>query len=176
MSKSRKQKEAEYAAVKDSLSRAQVAILADYRGLTVEEITELRRKLDASKVEFRVVKNTITGLVAKELGVEGLHSFLEGPTAIAFGYDDPVAPAKGLSDFIKDKKKMEIKAAVLEGRVIGLEEVKRLSELPTKEVLLAKVLGSLQAPLVGLASVLQAPMRGCAIALNAVREKREAAG
>lgn len=175
MPKSREEKAKEFADLKDKLSRAQAAILADYKGLTVAEITELRRKLGASKVDFKVVKNTIATLAARELGLEGLESALKGPTAIAFGYDDPVAPAKGLSEFIKDAKKMEIKAGVLNGKVIGIDDIKKLSELPSKEVILGKLLGCIQAPLVGLASVLQAPIRGCAIALNAIREKRESA-
>lgn len=172
--KSREEKAQELAELRDKMGRAQAMVLTSYNGLTVAEISELRNRLRESRVEFRVVKNTLARLVAKELGLDGLSPHLEGPTAIAFGLDDPVAPAKGIADFVRDQKKMEIKAGVLEGRIIGVDTVQALAELPPKQELLAKVLGAVQSPLVGLASVLNAPLRGFVTALAALRDRRQA--
>lgn len=160
--------------LRGKLSGAQSAVLTDYRGLTVAEVSELRRRLQEKGVEFVVVKNTLAWIAAKELGLEGLRPFLEGPTAIAFGREDPVAPAKGILDFIDDKKKMDVKAGVLQGKVIGLDEVKSLAKLPSRTELLSRLLGCLQGPMVGLASCLQAPLRGFATAVDALREKQAA--
>ncbi len=172
MPKSRSEKERLLAEVREKLSRAQAAVLADYRGLTVAEMDELRRRLREKGVEFRVVKNTLTWLAARDLGLEALKPHLEGPTAIAFGYDDPVAAAKGILDFADETKKMSVKAGVLEGRVIGLDDLKALARLPSRAELLARVLGGLRAPLVNMASCLQAPLRGLVVAVEALRAKQ----
>lgn len=160
------------AELKDKLARAQSLVLADYRGLTVGEVSDLRHKLRESGVEFKVVKNTLAAIAAREVGMEGLDRFLTGPTAIAIGLDDPVAPAKGLLDFIEERKKMEIKGGVLDGKVIGLAEVKSLARLPSRNELLARVLGALQAPLAGFAGCLQAPLRGFVTAVDALRRRK----
>ncbi len=173
MAKSRAEKAGVLEALRERFSKAESMVLADYRGLDVAEMTELRRKLRESQVEFAVVKNTLAWRVARDLGLEDLRPHLEGPTAIAFGMKDAVAPAKGITNFIKDKKKLEIKAGVLNGKVINLDEVKALAELPSREVLLAKALGCLRAPLAGLATVLQAPLRGFVTAVDALRRERE---
>ncbi|MFZ5639645.1 MAG: 50S ribosomal protein L10 [Bacillota bacterium] len=161
--------------IKVKLETSQGAVLADYRGLNVAEVTELRNKLREAGVEFKVVKNTLTRIAAHQIGLEGLDPYLEGPTAIAFGADDPVAPAKILSEFAKTHKDLELKAGVLEGKVIDLEGIKALANLPAREVLLAKVLGGMQAPMYGFAGVLQGTLRSLVYALNAVREKKAAA-
>ena len=161
--------------IKVKLEASQGAVLADYRGLNVAEVTELRNKLREAGVEFKVVKNTLTRIAAHQIGLEGLDPYLEGPTAIAFGADDPVAPAKILSEFAKTHKDLELKAGVLEGKVIDLEGIKALANLPAREVLLAKVLGGMQAPMYGFAGVLQGTLRSLVYALNAVREKKAAA-
>lgn len=161
--------------IKEKLEASQGAVLTDYRGLDVAEVTELRNKLRDAGVEFKVVKNTLTRIAANQIGLEGLDPYLEGPTAIAFGLNDPVAPAKILSDFAKAHKDLEIKAGILEGRVIGIDGVKALADLPSREVLLAKVLGGMQAPMYGFAGVLQGTLRSLVYALNAVREKKAAA-
>lgn len=174
MPKTREEKTRMLEEIRERLSRSQSAVLTDYRGLTVEEISDLRRKLRDKGVEFVVVKNTLAWIAARDLGLEGLRPHLDGPTAIAFGVADPVAPAKGVLDFIDEKKKMEVKAGVLAGKVISLEEIKSLAKLPSRTELLARVLGCLQSPLVGLASCLQAPLRGFATAVDALREKQAA--
>lgn len=171
MSKSREAKGAMVAELKEKFSRAQSFVLADYRGLTVEEVGALRRKLQESGVEFKVVKNTLAGIAARDAGLEGLDRFLEGPTAIAFSPDDPVSPAKGLLNFIEERKKMEIKVGVLNGRVIDFAAVKSLARLPSRNELLAQVLGVMRAPLAGFAGCLQAPLRGFVTAADALQRK-----
>jgi len=161
-------------AIKEKIEASQSLVLADYRGLDVAEVTELRVKLREAGVEFKVVKNTLTRLAANEAGIEGLDQYLEGPTAVAFGIDDAVAPAKILSEFAKTHKDLEIKAGVIEGKVIDVEGVKALADLPSREELLARVLGGMQAPMYGFAGSLQGVLRKFVYALNAVREQKEA--
>lgn len=160
--------------IKVRLQKTQGAVLADYRGLNVAEVTELRSKLRDAGVEFKVLKNTLTRIAANEVGLEGLDPYLEGPTAIAFGIDDPVAPAKILSDFAKTHKALEIKAGILENKVIDIQGVKDLAELPPREVLLAKALGAMQSPMYGFAGSLQGLLRNLVYVLDAVREKKAA--
>lgn len=164
------------AEIRAKIEQSQSWILADYRGITVKEATQLRAKLRNAGVDFKVVKNTLTKRAADELGIVGLDPHLEGPTAIAFGLTDPAAPAKILNDFIKEAKKLTIKAGVVDGKVIDPEGVKALADLPPREVLLAQVLGALQGPLVGLANVLQGPIRKFGYALEDLRKQKEAAG
>ena len=120
--------------IKDKFSRSRTAILTDYRGLNVAEITELRRKLKEEDVEYKVVKNTLTSIAIKDFDFN-LDEFLEGPTAIAFSYEDPVAPAKVLVDFAKTHKQLEIKAGVVEGKVTSKDVIDELAKLPPKEQL-----------------------------------------
>jgi len=162
--------------IKDKLSRAQGVILADYRGLTVMQATELRRKLREAGVEYKVLKNTLTAIAAREAGFEDLTSLLVGPTAIAFGYEDPVAPAKVLSEFAKTNPVLELKGGLLEGRVLDVEGVKALAALPSREELLSQVLRGMQGPIAGLVNVLQGTIRNLVYALDAVRKQKEEAG
>ena len=173
LSKQREEKAAAVEAIKESLKNAQGSVLTDYRGLTVSEMNELRKKLREADVEFRVVKNTLTWRAAQQLDLENLQPYLEGPTAIAFGHTDPVAPAKIISEFAKSHKALEIKAGILEGKVIPLEKVKALADLPSKEQLLGQVASAMQAPISGLVNVLQAPIRNLAYAVDALRAQRE---
>ncbi|MBP1759232.1 MAG: ribosomal protein [Firmicutes bacterium] len=161
--------------IKEKFQRSSGVVLADYRGLTVAQVTQLRARLRKAGVEYRVLKNTLVRRAADEIGVEGLESFLKGPTALAFS-EDPVAPAKILLDFAKENKlkSFQIKAGVLEGRVIGAEGVKALADLPSREVLLAMVLRGMQAPLTGMANVLQGPIRKMGYALEEVRKLKAA--
>ena len=161
--------------IKEKFQRSSGVVLADYRGLTVAQVTQLRARLRKAGVEYRVLKNTLVRRAADEIGVAGLESFLKGPTALAFS-EDPVAPAKILLDFAKENKlkSFQIKAGVLEGRVIGAEGVKALADLPSREVLLAMVLRGMQAPLTGMANVLQGPIRKMGYALEEVRKLKAA--
>ena len=168
----KQQKEVFVEAVYEKMQSCKSAILADYRGLTVAAVTELRNKLRESNSDLKVAKNTLIKIAVDKIGIEGLDPYLEGPTAIAFGYDDPVAPAKILSEFARTNKDLEIKGGVLEGRVITAEGVKSLASLPSREVLLAKVLGGMQAPLYGFANVLQGNIRNFVYVLEAVRKQK----
>ena len=142
--------------IKEKFSKAQSAIIVDYRGLKVEEVTELRRKMREAGVEYKVYKNTMTRMAAQETGFQALLGDLTGPNAIAFGYEDPVTPAKILSDFAKDHKKLELKAGLVEGQYCDVEKVKAIANIPSREVLLSQFLGSITSPLSNLAYLLQA--------------------
>ncbi|MFX4263033.1 50S ribosomal protein L10 [Pelotomaculum propionicicum] len=171
MPKNKSEKESVVLEIKEKFETSKAAVLADYRGLNVAESTKLRRRLREAGCEFKIAKNTLASLAAGQVGLEDLKPFLEGQVAIAFG-TDPVAPAKILSEFIREIKKMEIKAGVLEGKVIDARGVKSLADLPPREVLLAKVLGGMQAPMYGFAGVLQGTLRSLVYTLEAVRKVR----
>lgn len=171
----RPEKEAMVAELKEKLDQARAAIITDYRGLNVAAMTELRRRMREQGLEYKVVKNTLTRFAARELGLDDLEPYLEGPTAIAFSYEDPVAPAKVIMGFAKEHKQLEIKAGLLRGKVIRPEGVKELADLPPREILLAQVLGGLQAPIAGLANVLNGVPRSLVYALEAIRKQKEAA-
>ncbi|MDW7674214.1 MAG: 50S ribosomal protein L10 [Bacillota bacterium] len=162
------------AEVTEKLQQAQSVVIADYRGLNVAQVTKLRSELRQSGIDFKVIKNTLTKIAAKNAGVEGLDTYLEGPTAIAFGIEDAVAPAKILSKFAKDNKALEIKGGLIEGKIIDLDGVKALADLPSREELLAKVLRGMQSPLYGFANVLQGNLRNLVNVVDAVRKQKEA--
>ncbi|WZL72643.1 50S ribosomal protein L10 [Clostridiaceae bacterium 35-E11] len=142
--------------IKEKFNKAQSAVIVDYRGISVEEATELRKKMREAGVEYKVYKNTLTRLAAKETGFEALLGDLTGPNAIAFGYEDPVTPAKILNDFAKDHKALELKAGLVEGQYCDIQKIKEIAEIPSREVLLAKFLGSIKSPISNLAYLLQA--------------------
>jgi len=145
------------------LRESAATVLADYRGLNVAQVTELRRKLREAGIEFKVLKNTLIRRATANAELTDLDSVLTGPTAVAFGKDDVVAPAKILSEFAKQNDALKIKGGVVEGRVVGFDEIKALADLPSREGLLSMLL-----------SVLQAPVRNFALAVKAVAEKKEA--
>ncbi|MDO5597707.1 MULTISPECIES: 50S ribosomal protein L10 [Acidaminococcus] len=169
----RPEKASKVAELKDLLTASKGVVLVNYCGLTVAEDTELRAKMREAGVKYMVAKNTFIRIAAKEAGIEGLDSVLEHNTALAFSAEDPVAPAKILNDFSKDHEALELKAGVLDGKVIAVEEVKALAELPSREELLAKLVGSMQAPISGLVNVLQGTIRNFVYTLEAVRQKKE---
>ena len=170
----RAEKEAQVQILKEKLSAAQTVILADYRGLTVEEMTELQKKLRETGTEFRVVKNTLARLAAKEAKIDELDPYLTGPVAMAFGVDDPVAPAKILHTFARDHKNLELKAGLLEKKLLDVKEIEALATLPSREVLLTRLAAAMMGPLRNLGFVLSAPIRNMAYVLDAVREKQQA--
>jgi large subunit ribosomal protein L10 len=147
----------------EKLNRAQAAILTSYIGITVEEDTELRKKMREAGIEYKVYKNTLTLRAAKEAGFGDIEKYLVGPIAIAFGYDDPTAPARVLADFAQNHKKIELKAGIVQGQIFDTAKVIELSKIPPREVLIAKLLGSFKAPLSNLVYL-----------LNAVKEQKEA--
>ena len=153
-------KKAQVAEVVEVLKAAQTGIIVDYRGLNVEEDTQLRNKLREANVKYFVIKNTLLLRAAKELGLEALEAALHGPTAIAVSSEDAVAPAKVLADFAKENEKLELKAGFMDGAVMNLDEIKKLAATPNRETLLAKMLGSINAPISNLARTLQAIVDG----------------
>lgn len=162
-------------AIKESVSKAKVAIVTDYRGLTVEEITTLRRQLQKEGADYTVSKNTLAKLAIKDTPFEALSEYLVGPTAIAFGFEDEVAPAKIISEFIKKAKKAEIKGGAIDGKALNASEVKTLASLPSKPELYAKMLGCINSPATGLTMALSGVARGLVIAMEEVRKQKEAA-
>jgi large subunit ribosomal protein L10 len=140
-------------------------VVVDYRGLTVAQVTELRKQLREAGVEFKVYKNTLVRRAAEQAGVEAINEVLTGPNAIAFSNEDVVAPAKIINDFAKKNEALEIKAGIIEGTVSSADDVKALAELPSREGLLSMLL-----------SVLQAPVRNFALATKAVAEQKEEQG
>ena len=160
--------------IKEKMENAQGIVFYDYRGLTVAEVTELRNNFREAGVEYKVLKNSMLRRAADMLELEGLDEYLIGPTAVAFGFDDPVGPAKVLVEYTKKLKKTEIKAGVLDGRIIGLEEIQNLAELPSREQLLGMLAGTLNAPITGFARSLSGIISKLGYALNAVREQKEA--
>ncbi len=169
------EKKAIVAELADKLKNSSAGVFVDYSGTTVAADTELRRALRAAGVEYTVIKNTLTRIAADQTGFQALDPILSGPTALAVSRKDPVAAAKLISEFASKKDgKLKIKAGFVEGRVITPEEVKALAELPSKEALVAQVLGTLIAPVTGLVTVLNANIRGLACALKAIADKKSA--
>ncbi|KXB66833.1 ribosomal protein L10 [Aedoeadaptatus coxii] len=159
--------------IKEKIEKSQSIVFVDNKGLNVAEVTELRKNLRENGVDYKVYKNTMMKRAFSDLGIEGAEEFLAGPTAVAFGIEDAVQPAKILNDFAEDNDRLELKAGVLDGKIVSVDEVKALAKLPSREVLVAQLLGSLNAPLQGLATVLSGNIRGLAVALDQIREKKE---
>ena len=158
----------------DKLTRAKAVFLADFRGMNVDKATTLRNELRSASVEYKVFKNTLLDIAAKETEAECLTPYLAGPTAIAISYDDPVSAAKVLSKFAKESKGVFVlKAGVLSGKIIDVNQIQALADLPSREVLLAKMLGSMQAPTTNFVGVLAALPASLVRALDAIRVKKE---
>lgn len=146
--------------ITEKLQKSSSAIVVNYKGLTVEEVTELRTKFREAGVEYKVYKNTLVRRAAKEVGIEQFNDeLLVGTNAIAFGYEDPVAPARIVSDFIKTHPKMELKMGVVEGEFYDQNQIVELSNIPSREALIAKLLGSLKAPVSNFAYLLDAMIK-----------------
>jgi len=158
--------------LQERLRRARGLILADFRGLSVPEMETLREELRKNGVEFRVVKNTLFGIAAQSLQLQGLDAFLQGPTAVAIAYDDPTVPARVMVEFIRQYRKLELKGGLVEGRVVDAAGIRALAELPSRSELVARVVGSIQAPLAGLVGVLRGLQRTLVYVLDQIRSKR----
>ena len=143
MSNNLEMKKTVVAGIKETFEKAQTVVLVDYRGLTVAEDTELRNQLRKAGVEYAVLKNTMISRAIEGMNVAEMHASLEGPTAVAFGYEDMIAPAKILSEFAKKSKKLTIKCGVCDGAYLNADGVEALASLPSKEVLIAKIMGSM---------------------------------
>ena len=150
------------AEIVEKLQKSSSTIVVDYKGLTVEEVTELRKKMREAGVEYKVYKNSLVTRAANELGLGDVVQYLEGPVSIAFGYEDATAPARVLNNFAKDHKKLELKAGLVEGEIYDKAKLEQLASIPSKEVLIAKLLGSFKAPLSNFAYL-----------INAIKDKKE---
>lgn len=149
--------------LKVKLSNAQSGVLVDYRGITVEEDTALRKAMREAGVEYSVIKNTLLNFAIQGTEIEGMSAFLEGPSAIAICNEDPVAPSRVIGEFLdKNADKLTIKTGFIDGRVIDVAEITKISKLPSKEDMLAKAFGSMKAPISNLARV-----------INQIKEKKE---
>lgn len=171
----RNEKEKIVAALHEDFKRSKVVILTDYKGLDVATISSLRKKLREAGVEYKVVKNTLIRRASNDTDAGLIKDHYKGPSALALSYDDPVAPAKVLVAFSKDNQKLEIKIGVMEGRVIDLNAIKALSDLPSREVLLGQLLATMNAVPTGLVRALNdVPVRLLNV-LQAIRDQKESA-
>ena len=171
----RSEKEQIIAEVTEKVSRAKSMFFADFTGITVEEVNELRREFRKSNVDYRVVKNTLARKALESVtGYDKVLDTLVGPTAIAFGYDDPVAPAKIIKKFREKNEKLKVKACVLEKQVFDGKQLDVLAKLPSRAELIAGILGSLQAPASGIVGAIGAVMRDLVNVIDAIEKKKAA--
>ena len=161
-------------ALAEKLDGCVSGVLVDYKGTDVITDTEMRRKMREAGVSYMVIKNSMLRFATTEANLEDLHPFLEGPTALAIHTDDPVAPAKTVFAYVGKDKPMQVKAGFVDGKIISAAEVEALSKLPARDVLVAQVLGTMIAPITGLATVLNANIRGLAVALQAIADQKSA--
>ncbi len=176
MSANKDAKVVEVAEIKQKLDRSSGVVLVEYQGMNVLEVTDLRNQLRKAGVEYRVLKNTLVNRAANELQISGLEPFLNGSTAVAFGYEDPTQPAKVLADYMKKNEKtnkLKIKCGLVDKKLVQANDVEALAKIPAKEVLVAKLLGTLNAPIANFVGVLNGPARALVCALNAIKEQKE---
>lgn len=169
----RPDKAAAVAELADEFRSSNAVVLTEYRGLTVKQLTELRRSLGGS-ASYAVVKNTLTKIAAKEAGVEGIDDYLSGPSAIAFVKGDAVEAAKSLRDFAKANPVLVVKGGLLDGQPLSADEIKKLADLESREVLLAKLAGAMKGSLQNAVSLFAAPLAQTARLVEALRQKAEA--
>jgi len=155
MSKNFEMKKVKVAEIKEKFDKAESAVIVDYRGLTVEEVTELRNKFREVGVEYKVYKNNLMKLAIQGSDFESLGNDLVGPSAVAFGYDDPVTPAKVIKEFAKEHQNLELKAGVVQGLYCDIAKITEIADIPSREVLLGKLLGSIKSPISNFAYLLQ---------------------
>ena len=161
--------------ITEKLKQAKVAVLTDYRGLTVSQLEDLRAKLRGADVEYRIVKNTLARRAAVNSGHGEFQDLLKGPVAIAFGYDDLGTPGRLLAEWARATRlKLDIVGALAEGRVLSTDQVRQLADLPSREVLIAQLLGTLQTPVAQLVATIQAPVSNLVGLLEAYKNKLEA--
>lgn len=164
----RKDKERVVEELRGSLEGTKAAILSDYRGLNVAEITSLRNELRQAAVTYRVVKNSLVKLALKNTELEPLIDRISGPTALAYSHDDPILPAKILEDFSRKQSKLEVMGGIVEGRIIDQEGVKKLARIPNREVLLGQLVSVLGSEPIRLVTVLSANLQRLLHVLNAI--------
>lgn len=162
----------EVSGLHESFSKAKAVIVTDFRGLKVEEMNELRKRLKAASVEFRVVKNTLAQQASVGTSVEKIKDKFVGPVGLAMSFDDPVAAPKALIDFMKKKEEMKIKFGVVEGSPIDPEEIKTIADLPPRKVVMSRLLSGLQSPARRMAEVLYSLIARFSYALESVKGKK----
>ena len=156
----------------EKLEKANAIYFTYYLGLDVVSITKLRKEFVSNDIEFTIAKNTLIKLAAKDVGMEALDEFLNGPTAMALSYNDPTDPAKVIKDFLKDFDKPAVKGMILDGQVFQGEEFEKIANLPSKEQLLSKLVGMLNSPMSKLSSTLGSPVSGLLGALEQLNSKK----
>jgi large subunit ribosomal protein L10 len=156
----------------DKFARAVSAVLADFRGLTVQELTDLRQQLRAASLELAVVKNTLARLAVRETDFEKLSPYLKGPTSITLSYRDTVAPAKVISTYVKKQPKLAVRAGLFEGEVVSAEKIAEIADLPPRDVLLALTLAAMQSPMLGLVGILQGVLSTFIGTLQAIHDRK----
>ncbi|MFO7953026.1 MAG: 50S ribosomal protein L10 [Bacillota bacterium] len=171
----RKAKEKMKEEIKEALTKAELVVVTDYRGLNVHKINDLRGQLRNEDCQFRVTKNTINRWACREAGYQALEELFEGPTAIAYAEGDPVAAAKIFNEFTRENESLVIKGGMLSGMMVNPGRIKDLGEIPSREVLLSKVVGGVQAPLSGLAGALSGTLRQLVGTIDAVRQQKDSA-
>jgi large subunit ribosomal protein L10 len=172
VSEAKEQKKLVVDEIKAKIKQSKALVLVDYKGLTVKEDTTLRSNMRKNNIEYKVYKNRLVKLALNELGYKQFDNYLEGSNAVAFGIKDEISPSKVLNDAIKDFNKMTIKCGLVSGQFIDENGLKALSKLPPREVLVAKLLGQLQAPIAGLVNVLNGPVSSLCRTLSAVANKK----
>lgn len=158
--------------IEQKLQEASLVIFTDYRGLNVDEMTDLRSKLRVSGVEYKVLKNTMTEFALENTGHGDIVPYIAGPNAVLFSKEDLVGPTKAIFEFIKQYKKLTVKVGILQGQMMTPEKIKVLADLPPREVLLAQVVGTMQAPITSFVYVLNANLTGLVRVLDQVREQK----
>jgi large subunit ribosomal protein L10 len=161
--------------LKEKLTQTRSLILTDFRGLNVEDLSRLRRDLKRSGAEYRITKNTLIRMAARESGLEAIVDYLKGPTGLVFSYQDPISPAKVLHEFLQKSEKPKIKTIWMEGKLFGENQLKRLATLPSKEVVLTQIVGSLNAPMANFVGTLQGMLRNLVGVIDAIKETRSQA-
>lgn len=161
-------------AIKEKLQKAQVAIVTEYKGFSVDEIMNLRRKLQKDGGDYMVTKNTLAKIAVKDTPYEVLADVFKGPIALAFGFDDQVSPAKNLAAFIKEAKKGEVIAAALDGKLLSAADAKALANLPSREEIYAKMLGCINSPASGIANATNSVITQLVRTMAAVRDAKTA--
>jgi large subunit ribosomal protein L10 len=156
----------------DQLSRAKLAILTDYRGLSVTGLQGLRATLRPLNAEFKIAKNTLTRIAAEKAGIDGLTPMLDGPLALVLAYDDVVGPSKAITDFVRSSRILTVKGGVLENQVVTAKSIEDLATLPSRDELLGKLVGLLNSPAQRLVTVLGGPSRSLVQVLNAYADKQ----
>lgn len=177
MALTKQQKNDQLDALVQKFKEAKSVIFTEYRGLSVKDISKLRNKLRTENVEYKVAKKTLMRLAAKENGIENLpDDVMAGPVGVAFSYEDQVIVARLLSEFAKEHKQVKLLGGIFEGKVINADTAQEIASIPSKEVLYAKLLGSMNSPISGFVGVSMNVVSGFVRTLNAVKEQKEAAG